>query len=105
MADTGIKFRWKGEVAEVDLNDLTFREAEDIERTFGGPLREFRESVFNGYVSSMKILVWMAHRKSNPELKFSDLDNEDLSAVEVVHDEGESPDPQPAGDGPAEPSV
>lgn len=101
MSETGIRFKWNDVESAFDLSDLTFREAEDIERIFGGPLREFRESCKKGYMGALKVLVWMAQRRLNPELKFTDFDDVKLDAVEVISDE-ENADPPQAGHGPAD---
>lgn len=91
-----IRLVWGGNSAVFDLDDLTFAEAEAIERAHGGPLKSFREALSEGFVSAKRIAFWHAHHRLNPDLRLTDFDDVNLSEVTVEVDEVADP-PVPGG--------
>lgn len=79
----------KVEGVEYDLSRLTVVEAEAIEKVTG---EKMEDALGSGRASSLRALVWVAMKRQNPELRYSDVDFA-LEDVEMVED----PTPAPEG--------
>lgn len=74
-----------------DLSRLTIVEAEAIEKVTG---QKMEDALGSGTASSLRALVWVAMKRQNPELRYSDVDFA-LEDVEVITpDEDPTADPQ-----------
>lgn len=70
--------------------DLTFAEGAAVCRAAGIKASELGEASFE----SLQALVWVSIKRRRPEMKFSDLNDVPMSAIEFLEDdEGVGPDP------------
>jgi hypothetical protein len=74
-----------------DLSRLTIVEAEAIEKVTG---QKMQDALGSGTASSLRALVWVAMKRQEPTLRYSDVDFA-LEDVEVITPEDESADPTP----------
>jgi hypothetical protein len=79
-----------------DLSRLTIVEAEAIEKVTG---QKMQDALGSGTASSLRALVWVAMKRQEPTLRYTDVDFA-LEDVEVItpEDEGADPTPDPATD-------
>jgi hypothetical protein len=108
-----IRFRANGVDAVLDIDKVMFAEARAVERVTGKTFREAIQGLTDGSIESMQAIVWLAFKRKQPELKFSDIDSWAISDVQIPDDlgagsdteppaEDESPDPTVAGPSPAD---
>lgn len=88
--DSTIRFRVNGEISTFDINKLMFAEVREIERVTGESLKQNMKMLKDGWIGPMQALVWIAYRRGNPGVKYSDYDNVAISDVEFL-DENEVP--------------
>lgn len=96
-----MKFVANGVKYEFDDDKVTFAEARAIEKTTGRTMAEVMRSGAED-VTTMQAMVWVAMKRQDPTLKFTDLDDMPISDIEWVPDEPvtDEPDPQVLGDEP-----
>ena len=87
----------QGEPHSIDLERVTFAEARAIERVTG---KDFGDVASTKSVTGVQALVWVAVKRDQPELKFSDLDDWAIADVEPDWQEDE-PDPTTPAEVPA----
>ena len=75
---------------EYPLDKLMVSEAEAIEKVTGAKMQDALQS---GTAQSLKALVWVAMKRQDPTLRFSDVDFA-LEDVEVITSEDPTPDPE-----------
>lgn len=75
---------------EYPLDKLMVSEAEAIEKVTGAKMQDALQS---GTAASLKALVWVAMKRQDPSLRYSDVDFA-LEDVEVITDEDPTPDPE-----------
>lgn len=94
----------KGDEAfEIDPDRILFAEGRAIEKVTGSTFAEVMQALGKGSLESIQALTWVAAKRSNPELKFTDLDAWDLGDVsfEELPDDDDpdaTADPTPATD-------
>lgn len=94
-----MKFIVNGVKYELDQEKVTFGEARAIQKAVGKTMGELRETP--GDITGDQALIWIAMRREDPTLKFSDLDDMPLGDIEPIEDdeagEEEPADPQVLG--------
>lgn len=75
-----------------DEGDISNREAMAIERTTGVTFGEFGKLLEQGSMLGLTALVWTVQRRTNPTLKFGDVDFK-LGDVDVVTTDDAPADP------------
>lgn len=80
----------------IDVDRLTFAEGRAVERVTGQSIGDVMK---NMSLTAVQALTWVAIKRDQPELKFSDLDDRAISDVQLDAGQDE-PDPtQPAAAG------
>lgn len=94
--------------AAIDPMQLTFQEAIDVEDATGMTFDEFQASLGRGSLKGLRALLWVALRRSTPELKLGDV-NPKMVDFTVQPDDPEEaeasvadPTSAPAGEAPAQ---
>ena len=85
-----------GKSHEADLNRLTFAEARAIEKKAGESMAEIMKTKS---MTSVQAIVWVVVKRSEPTLKFEDLDDREILDFDLELIEGDEPttDPTVAG--------
>lgn len=81
--DSLITIQIDGEQFQIDMQDLTWGEAEEIEEMIGGNLADNMESV-KGVIA----LAYLAKKRKNPLTSIEELRALPLGAIEIVENEG-----------------
>lgn len=86
-----MKFSVKGEVYDFADDQITFRDGRDLERVTGVKFDEngMADFVHEAGLAGFQAIVWIAMRKKDPELKFSDVDDLPIASIQQI----EEPDP------------
>ena len=88
-----MKFTANGETVEFDESRMLFAEARAIESVTGMTVKAMFEALTDGSATALQALVWVAFKRKNPALKFSDLDTWDINDLgvgdEVPDEEGD----------------
>lgn len=109
-----VRFTLDGRESVIDLDKLLFSEARQIERVTGKTFKQVMTELRDGSMEAMQAMVWTAFRRTQPGVKFSDYDETPISDVSIDFsdvdeeeqpEEDDSPDPQEAGDSPADPNL
>lgn len=91
-----------GHQFEFDENRLTFAEARAVERVTGVTMAEAMDAASKGSALALQAYMWIAMKRADPPLKFSDLDDMSLGDFTFTTDEPEqaesAPDPTPVAD-------
>lgn len=101
-----LKFSVDGTKHEFDSDRITFGEARAIEKVVGYPFGDLGKHMQALEMTTVQAVIWVAMKRADTTLKFSDLDDLSIGDVELHDDEpeeGESPDP-PEGEEPTSPS-
>jgi hypothetical protein len=80
---------------EYGLDRLMLSEAEAIEKVTG---QKMQDALSSGSATSLKALAWVAMKREDPSLRFSDVDFA-LEDIDVIGDDEEAdptPDPEAA---------
>lgn len=96
-----MKFNIRGQVYELDDTALTFKDVRDMERVTGVTFTGEGASNFitNAGIAGLQAVVWIAMRKSDPDLKFSDTDDIPIAALaEITDDDEPEPDVEVVAD-------
>lgn len=96
-----MKFSHGDREFEFDENRLTFAEARAVERVTGITMAEAMDAASKGSALAMQAYMWIAMKRADPPLKFSDLDDMSLADFAFTTDEPEAepePDPTPVAD-------
>ena len=100
MADTPAPAEFKLTVDGEELHfdgKLRAREAMDLEATTGMTVQQWSDGLQNGSVTSMVALVYLLKKRTNPTIKFSQIDF-DLDTLEMEEPEVAPEVPTEAGD-------
>lgn len=84
---TVMKFTLDGESYELDGARLTFGEGRAVEKVTGLPIKAVGAAAVEGSLLATQAFVWVAMKRRQPTLKFSDLDDVVLSDVQFQADE------------------
>lgn len=96
------------------LESMTFAEARAIEKVTGGVTLPaiHRDPALRERTDVLQALTWVSMKRQNPTLRFSDLDDIDMSDIAYDRDEPDAdeagedqPDPTQGGDEPTTPST
>jgi len=68
---------------EFDDGKLTFAEGRALEKVTGSPFMELAERKFMGNLTETQALVWVVFKRSEPTLRFSDLDEWNIGGIEI----------------------
>lgn len=84
---------------EYDLSRLTIVEAEAIEKVTG---QKMQDALGSGTASSLRALVWVAMKRQEPTLRYTDVDFalEDVEVITPDEDADADPTPDPEADTP-----
>lgn len=98
-----MKFVANGVKYEFDDDRMTFAEARAIQKATGQTMGEIRKSPED--IVTVQATIWVAMKRQDPTLRFSDLDDMAIGDIEWIHEEdlGEEPadgDPPMLGDEP-----
>lgn len=87
-----MKFNIRGEIYELDDTALTFKDVRDMEKVTGILFSEQASNfIAEAGMTGLQAVVWIAMRKKDPDLKFSDTDDIPISALaEIVEEDDES---------------
>lgn len=99
-SDDAYAFRFEG--VEYRIPKLMLAEARAMQRVTGKTILEIGQGIAKGDVECFDALIWVARKRTEPTLKFEDVDG-DLNSFEWVDDdeageqaggaEGNGPDP------------
>ena len=78
-SDSGITIKIDGEEFQIDLQDLTWGEAEEVEALIGGSIAENIESV-----KGVLALAFLAKRRKYPLCSLEELRALPMGAIEIV---------------------
>ena len=84
-----LRFKLDDSEVSLDLEKLMFAEARAIEKVTGQTFKEVGESLQRGSVEAIQAMAWVALKRAQPGLRFTDLDDRALSEVEITMDEPE----------------
>lgn len=87
-----------GKEVEFNYRKMTFAEGRAMERVTGRNFRELQEEKFVGSLTSLQALVWIVFKRDDPALKFTDLDDWDINAIEFDDDDDAEPEQVPAAE-------
>lgn len=91
-----VKFTLGDRTGEIDLDKLMFSEGRAIEKVCGETLGEWSKKLQDGSILAIQALAWIALKRGNPGLSFSDLDDEQINAIDIDYgaaDKTETADP------------
>jgi len=109
-----VRFVYDGTKYEIEPHRLTFGEARAFEKASGHTMSEMATAGGLQDVGAVQALFWIAMRREDKDLRFSDLDDMNMGDFEQLPDdeaagdeavEGEPAGPTPAGDEPEEHST
>lgn len=92
----------KDDSFDVDPGKLSFGEAKKIESATGLTFTQWGNQLAAGSLTALQALVWVMLRRTNPELRFDDVDDFNLEEVAIVGDEAAKP--KGAGRRPVDPT-
>lgn len=89
-------FKIDQELFELDTDNLLMSECIQIEKVTGQTWQEWQQAVANGSMTALKAGLWIAVRRKQPELRFSEFDFawSDFEIVENPAADGEDSDPK-----------
>src|SRR5512139_358070 len=88
-----IRFTVDGKRHEFDDDRLTLGEGRAMEKATGSTVQEIQELAKRGSLTAIQAFIWVAMKRSDPPLRFSDLDDRALADFEF-----EDPDDEPEGE-------
>lgn len=93
-----MQFIVEGTKYDYDQNRLTFAEARAIEKATGRTMADITE---NGApdTSTIQAMIWVAMKRTEPTLRFSDLDDMSMGDIEILPDEDTDEDTSDGQDG------
>lgn len=91
-----LRFTVDGTPHELDVNKLTLGEGRAIEKVCGETFAAMAKTLTEGNASltTFQALVWVAMKRAQPTLRFSELDDRPMGDIEVERID----DDQPPGD-------
>lgn len=92
-----IRFTANGSKHQFDEDRLTFGEARALEKVCGYPFKDLGKHLQSGEMTSLQAVIWVAMKRGEPTLKFSDLD--DMSLADIEFEDGDDDEPDPTGGG------
>jgi hypothetical protein len=92
-----VKFKDNGVTVEFDEEKLTFAEGRALEKVTGYAFGAISEH--GNELSVIQAWVWVALKRSEPSLKFSDLDDRQISDFEFDAEDEEPESPTSGDDG------
>lgn len=90
-----MKFIVRGTKYEFDQERLTFAEARAMERVTGMTFGEIGEAADKGDMACVQAFLWVAMKRTDPALKFVDLDDIPIGELERVPEEEPAAEPDP----------
>ena len=96
-----MKFKVNGNEYEFDEESVTFGEARMLERVTGMTMSELGDKGEGGSVEAMQAFIWLAVRREDPIVQFSDLDEWSIADLEI-DDEDEADENAEGSDDPFE---
>jgi hypothetical protein len=107
-----MKFRVDGVDHEFDESRLTFAEGRALERVTGHPFTQLADHLISGDLTSLQAFIWVALKRTEPTLRFEDLDDRNVGDFEFETEAeeegnppegagGSTPDPSTSSDSPA----
>lgn len=84
-----LTFTVDGTKHEFDDDKMTFAEGKAMEKAIGVPFKELGKRAKSGYLDAVQAFVFVAMKRSEPTLRFSDLDDRAIADFEF---EGGVPD-------------
>lgn len=94
-----IRFTVNDQTVEFDESKMLFAEARAIESVTGQTFQDAMTQIQAGSFTALQAFVWVAFKRSNPALKFSDLDDWNIGDLDVsVPDDDEAADAGPLVD-------
>jgi hypothetical protein len=94
-----VKFVVNGVKYEFAQKKMTFAEAKAIQKVTKKTFGQVADAAEQGDFEAMQAFVWVAMKKDDPTLKFSDLDDLELGEFEMI------PDPDDEEETEADPPV
>lgn len=88
------KFSISGVDYELDTNSMLMSECVDIEKVTGTTYTKWEAAIGEGSMTALKAGLWIAVRRKQPDLKFSEFDFS-WGDFEVAQDEAEDPTTPP----------
>lgn len=98
-----MKFVANGTKYEFDDARITFAEARQVEKVTGRTMAEIGRAGGGEDITTLQAMIWVAMKRADPTLRFSDLDDMAMGDLEMIPEDdepGEQPDPtaEAAGD-------
>lgn len=82
-----MRFSVDGDTHEFDEERLTFGEGRALETVTGYAFGELSQHASAGELTVVQAFIWVALKRKEPTLKFSDLDDRAISEFEFLEDE------------------
>ncbi len=90
---------------EFDSDKMTFAEGRALERVTGEPFGELGNAAAAGNLSVIQAFVWVAMKRVEPTLQFSDLDDRAIGDIDFEDDETDEKEDPTGGAGEGDPST
>jgi len=84
---SGLRFIHEGTKYEINPERMTFREARDFRKATGYGVTQIGDAVKAGDEGVLQGLFWLAMRREDPPLRFSDLDEMPMGDFEEIGDD------------------
>lgn len=96
-----MRFSVDGVKHEFDEERITFAEGRAIEKVTGEPFGQIARHAHEGNLTVMQAFIWVALKRDEPTLQFSDLDDRAMADFEFHEDPAEDAeeDARPTGSG------
>ena len=85
-----MRFIVDGTKYELDQKSITFAEGRAIEKVTGRTMGEIQRAGGDD-VSTTQAMLWVAMKRQQPTMRFSDLDELPMGSIEMLPDEDEEP--------------
>lgn len=93
-----MKFIANGVKYEFDDEKMTFAEARAIQKAVGKSMGEIQKDPED--ITATQASIWIAMKRQDPALKFTDLDDMAVGDIEWLKDEPLDEDEEPVAEGP-----
>ncbi len=87
-----LTFTVEGKPHELDIDRLTFAEGRAVEKVTGVPYGTLMSGLGDGSLEALQGFLWVAMKRTQPELKFADLDSVAVMDVQVTDTATDAPD-------------
>lgn len=82
-----MKFKVNDEILEFDDRKMLVREARELKHHTGMGLAQFSKALQSGDPDAIVAMLYLTYRRNNRAVRWSDFDEFDLAALEVIADE------------------